>query len=193
MSRACLIGLLINFTLQVAANCLTPLWAIYTPMIGGDVRDAGIAIIIFTWGAAIFSILTPIVNSKLKLPIGFLLLLGISIDLLAIVCYFFIDNIYALYITQLLLASGAGIQIPSFYTIYDRSITSTDRSIAWGALDAAFYFAIGIGSLVAAYLMYHGGIYQVFTLMLILGILSFILGCLFIRIDSSRIRRDKMD
>src|SRR3990167_7219358 len=150
MPQACFIGLLVAFILQVAANCLTPIWSIYTHMIGGTVRSAGIAILIFTWGTAIFSIITPLINAKLKMSNAFLLIFGILLSNLAIVSYFFICDIYIFYIAQLLLALGAGIQIPPFYVIYERNITLKNRSIAWGALDSVFYFAIGFGSFVSA-------------------------------------------
>ena len=184
MSRICYLGLLIMFTLQVAANCLTPLWAIYTNLIGGDVRDAGIAILIFTWGTAIFAIAIPLLNKKQKVSSYILLITGIVVDLFAVILYFFTKDVFALYIIQVILALGAGMQIPPFYFIYERNIKTGNNSIAWGAIDSALYFAIGAGSCISAYLLYHSGIYSVFLLMISLIILALIFSVIFIKLDS---------
>ncbi|OGT36428.1 MAG: hypothetical protein A3F11_06385 [Gammaproteobacteria bacterium RIFCSPHIGHO2_12_FULL_37_14] len=183
MSNVCLVGLLILFVLQVAANCFTPIWAVYTNMLGGDIRNTGIAILIFTWGTAFFAITSAILNKKLQIPDAYVLILGILFNLFAIVLYFFISSVTSFYGVQLLLAMGAGIQIPPFYLIYERNIITQSRSIAWGALDASLYFAIGFGSFIAAFLHYHKGIYTVFAFMLTLTILALVLAIIFTFLD----------
>ncbi|OGT15776.1 MAG: hypothetical protein A3I12_06555 [Gammaproteobacteria bacterium RIFCSPLOWO2_02_FULL_38_11] len=172
----CISLLLITFLLQIASNCLTPIWAIYTNMIGGDVRSAGISILIFTWGTALFAIISPVVTRKIKISDFSLLILGIFIDFIAILFYFFVHDIYLFYFLQIFLALGAGIQIPPFYSIYAQHILNfKNKNFAWGALDAVLYFAIGLGSLISSQLLFHHNIYHVFFFMLILTFLAFIL------------------
>ena len=179
--NVCISLLIIMFLLQIASNCLTPIWAIYTNMIGGDVRSAGISILIFTWGTALFAILSPIVTRKIKISDFSLLILGIFIDFIAIIFYFFVHDIYLFYFLQVLLALGAGIQIPPFYSIYTHHIINfKNKNFAWGALDAVLYFAIGLGSFISSLLLYHHNIYHVFFFMLILTFLALILA-VFIR------------
>lgn len=173
-------GLLLIFMLQMAANCFTPIWSLYTNMLGGDVRSAGIAILIFSWGTAFFSVITPLINHRFNIPERYFLVLGILVDMMAVISYFYIHDIYYFYAAQLLLSLGAGIQIPAFYVLYERHITGKNRALAWGALEAVFYFAIGLGSVASAFLFYHADIYAVFTCMLVLTIIAFILSFVFV-------------
>ena len=162
MTKTCYIGLLIIFMLQMAANFFTPIWAAYTHLLGGDIRSAGISIVIFAWGTALFSIVTPLINNRLKIPEKYFLIAGILITMLAVISYFYIFQIYYFYAAQLLLALGAGIQIPAFYVLYEENITDKNRGFAWGALDSVFYFALGLASLMSAFLFHHFGVYAVF-------------------------------
>ncbi|OGT25569.1 MAG: hypothetical protein A3I77_04615 [Gammaproteobacteria bacterium RIFCSPLOWO2_02_FULL_42_14] len=181
MSKICYIGLLLIFTLQMAANFFTPIWSPYTEMLGGGVQSAGIAIFIFTWGTGIFSILTPLVNNKLRISDHYFLVAGIFIDMLAVISYFFIHHIHYFYIAQLVLALGAGIQIPAFYVLYEKNITDKNRGIAWGSLDSIFYFSVGLASLISAFLFHHFGIYGVFSCMLLFTLFALVLSFFYIR------------
>jgi predicted MFS family arabinose efflux permease len=184
MTRTCCIGLVMIFLLQMAVNCFTPIWSLYTASIGGDLRSAGIAILIFTWGTALIAAISPLINKKLNIPEQTLLIVGIILNIISVIAYFYVDNIYTFYAVQGLLTLGAGIQIPAFYVIYEKNISRNEKGFAWGALDASFYFAVGLGSILSAFIFYHLTIYAVFTLMLVLVIISLFLALWFIATSS---------
>ncbi|MDP1573647.1 MAG: MFS transporter [Coxiellaceae bacterium] len=180
MSRKCFFGLVIIFMLQMAANFFTPIWAAYTHSLGGTVRSAGISIAIFSWGTAFFSVVIPIVNHKNSISEKCLLMMGIFLSLLVVIGYFFIHQIYYFYVAQFILSFSAGMQIPSFYVLYEKYITEKNRGFAWGVLESVFYVSLGLASLVAAFLFEHFGIQAVFSCMLVLIVIAQITAFFFV-------------
>jgi len=137
-----------------------PIFAIFSTQIGGDILDAGIA-------AGIFILVTSI----LERPIGRLLdryhekyfiVADYFIEGIVFISYMYIDNMYELFVLQVLLGIANAIGDPAWESLYDK-MTPKEKSGSYWA-NSHFYTGIlnGIGVILGSYIVLISGFRWVF-------------------------------
>jgi DHA1 family quinolone resistance protein-like MFS transporter len=144
------------------AGLFFPIFAIFSSEIGGDITDAGIA-------AAIFILVTAL----LEYPIGKLLdkyheKYFIVADYLLEACvfigYIFVENIWELFLLQVVLGFANAIGDPAWESLYGRSTPHKKSGSSWA--NSHFYIGIfnAVGIVIGSYLVALYGFQSVFAL-----------------------------
>lgn len=139
-----------------------PIFAVFSEKVGGDITDAGIAAAIFIF-----------VTSILEYPIGklldhyhekFFIVGDYFLEAIVFLGYAFVQNIWQLFLLQIILGVANAIGDPAWESLYGKSTTKKNSGSAW----ANSHFFIGIfnaaGILLGAYLVNIYGFSAVFIM-----------------------------
>jgi MFS family permease len=144
------------------AGLFFPIFAVFSSSVGGDITDAGAAAAIFIF-----------VTSVLEYPIGKLLdkyheklflVTDYLLEGIVFIGYIFVQNIYQLFILQVILGIANAIGDPAWESLYDRSTPNEKSGSAWA--NSHFFIGIfnAIGILLGSYLVSLYGFSSVFLL-----------------------------
>jgi MFS family permease len=156
--------IVINVLIITAGAFFTPLWAVYSHHIGGDLRTAGNAIGLFSVSIGVFTCIAGkienycdwdeyfVVGSQLMFVLGYF-------------CFFFIVHPWQLYFVQIWLGLAGSIQVPALFSLYQRYMPLNKATFAWGLWNGFYNIAVGIGAFASAYVAHIFGFRGVFILL----------------------------
>jgi len=154
---------------------IAPILAIFIKdnLIGGSIAAAGLASAIFLITHAILQVIfAKVFNPKDRM---WMLIAGTAIMVVVPFGYIFSTTVGHLYIIQLLYGVGAGLQYPSWYSLFASHLEKGRRGLDWSIYSSG----VGIGSAVAAYLgaviATSLGFNAVFVLAGVLAVVGFII------------------
>lgn len=130
-----------------------PIYAIFVQGIGGDILEASgaIAIFLLVSGLTTIAVHRSAWSEKHRSK---LLVYGWLLWVIGIGGYFFIFNIYTLFIVQVIVALGNAIADPAFSAELDDNISKNKKSYSWGIFqgtqDIANSIAAVVGGLIAS-------------------------------------------
>jgi predicted MFS family arabinose efflux permease len=159
------------FILEFGCAFLTPVWSVFTHHLGAGVREAGIAVAVYS---IVFSIMTFIISLfYYRLPKrNYLYPLSLFLTAIGFFIYSLIRSVYELYALQLYLAIVSSVQPVAFARVYSDEIKDENPELAWGIYESSYLMCIGIGSLVSAHLVYYFGFNMMFYVMTACGLLA---------------------
>lgn len=161
INKMIIVLIFINFLIILASGFMMPVWAEFVGKIGGDIRTAGKAICIFSiiigTLTCVFAKLEGLIRKdKLFLMASQLIMLG------AYSGYLLVHQAASLYLVQILLGFGGALQSPALYSLYHQVIQEKNTTFYWGIWNGFYNIAIGLGSLISAYLVAHFGFNAMF-------------------------------
>lgn len=156
-----------------------PIFAIFSQKVGGDILDAGIA-------AGLFLIVT----ATMEWPIGkfldkfkekWFIVADYFLEGFVFVGYIFVDNIWSLFVLQILLGIANAIGDPAWESLYDKNtgVKSSGRAWAYSHMYPGYFAAIGI--LAGSFLVKLYGFNLVFLLGAGFSFLAGVLAIIFIK------------
>ena len=167
--------LLIALDLLILLVCsiMTPLWSIYSFRIGGDLRTGGIAIAIFSIGGAIFTLIFSFLEGHYKCH-RLAMIIAAALLCVGTAGYFFVEQIWELFVVQSILAITVGLQSPAYSHIFDSFIEEGKAGAAWGVWDSCNAFSLGFAALIGSFVGHHLGFLAVFACMFGLSVIALI-------------------
>ncbi len=159
---------------------ILPIYAIFVQHIGGDILDVGWAMGIFLITEGIFTTLVHRVHWSPRMRI-FLMIFGWAVWLSGICFYFFISNIWTLFVAQILAAVGNAIADP----VFDAELADhTDMSLKeyeWGLWEGSKAFIDGIAAIVGAFIAFAFGFRILIYVMIATATASFLMILWYVR------------
>ena len=155
------------FTNALVLMCnfmLGPIYALFVVEIGGDLMDAGLTASVYALSAALTSLISGIYADKIK-ENEYIMVIGYSIMGIAFILFFFVDNIWFLFMVQALIGIGEAVYSPAFNAIYSKHLSKGNAGKEWGYWEVMQYLIYIIGAALGAYLVTLFGFGAVFILM----------------------------
>jgi len=115
-----------NFSLAL----LGPIYAIFVQKIGGGILSASSAWAIYTITIGILTIIFG--KFELKLSWTRMLIWGRILTAVGIASYFFVSNIFQLFVAEFILGIAASIKDPAYDSLFSKFITKKKVSLEWG-------------------------------------------------------------
>ncbi len=143
---------------------LGPIYALFVVEIGGDLMDAGLTASVYGLAAALTSLVSGIYADKIK-ENEYIIILGYLIMGIAFILFFFVDNIWFLFVVQALIGIGEAVYLPAFDAIYSKHLSKGNTGKEWSYWEVMKYFIYIIGAALGAYLVTLFGFGAVFILM----------------------------
>lgn len=137
-----------------------PIFAIFSTQIGGDITDAGIA-------AGIFLIVT----SSLQWLIGewidrlqekWFIVADYLLEAFVFFGYIFVQNIWQLFVLQVVLGIANAIGDPAWESLFGKSIPKASSGKLWSRSHLWIGYASGFGIILGGYLAHHWGFRSIF-------------------------------
>lgn len=153
---------------------ILPIYAIFVQHIGGDILDVGWAMGIFLITEGVFTVIMHHARWNVRARL-ILMILGWIIWLAGIVFYFFISNIWTLFIAQVLTAIGNAVADP----VFDQELAEhTDMGIKeyeWGIWEGSKSFIDGVAAIFGAFVVAILGFRALIVVMILAATCSFFL------------------
>jgi predicted MFS family arabinose efflux permease len=156
--------ILINALIIVNAGFMMPLWSDFVKHIGGDIRTAGKAVLLFSMILGGVTCIAGNIESRLNKD-RFFMIASQAVMCVGYLGYFFVQHPYQLYMVQIVLGVGGAFQSPVLCSLYQKSIPKGKTSHYWGIWNGLYQIAIGIGALLGAYIVHHAGYRDMFASM----------------------------
>lgn len=134
-----------NSFILVAGAMLGPIYALFVEKIGGDLLDASYAFGAFALAAGITTLISGKYSDKHKEP-ELIVVLGYLIIGLGYIGFLLVDNIWSLFVVQIIIGLGGAIYAPAFDAIYSQHLDGHKTGREWGAWEAINYFSSAIGA-----------------------------------------------
>jgi predicted MFS family arabinose efflux permease len=163
----------INALIIVNAGFMMPLWSDFVKHIGGDIRTAGNAVLLFSIVIGGVTCIAGNIESRIKKD-RFFMIASQAVMCVGYFGYFFVKHPYQLYMVQVVLGLGGAFQSPVLCSLYQKSIPQNKTSHYWGIWNGLYQVAMGIGALLGAYIVHHTGYFDMFGAMFAVSI-----ACLF--------------
>lgn len=157
--------ILINVMIIMNAGFMMPLWSDFVKHIGGDIRTAGKAVLIFSIIIGGMTCIAGAIESRVQRD-RFFMIVSQAVMCVGYLGYFFVNHPYQLYIVQIILGVGGAFQSPVICSLYQRCIPQDKSSHYWGIWNGLYQAGIGFGALAGAYIVHHAGYRDMFGAML---------------------------
>lgn len=156
--------LLASSLAALGGGMLTPFYAVYVADIGGDLLAAGGTAAVFGIATGIGIYFMGLVQDRIHRdkPV---MILGTGVECAAFLGYYFVSNVYQLFVLQCALAFAYVVYTPAYYRFYTRYIEDDHAASEWGAWDAISYVARGASALLGAYVVNRLGFGALFLVM----------------------------
>lgn len=179
--------ILINVMIILNAGFMMPLWSDFVKHIGGDIRTAGNAVLIFSIIIGGMTCFAGAIESRFKND-RFFMIASQALMCVGYLGYFYVQHPYQLYIVQIILGLGGAFQSPVICSLYQRCIPEGKSSHYWGIWNGLYQAGIGFGALAGAYIVHHAGYRDMFGAMFgvslaCLGFVTFVMKNYFVVAD----------
>jgi len=142
----------------------TPLFAVFTEKIGGDILD-------ITWAMSLYLVLTGVLyivfgkilrNSKHKERA---LIIGYCLNTIFTFCYIFIHNSTELLFLQIGLAIAEALSTPIWDALFSKYLETSDDSLFWGIAGGHSQLISGIAIAIGGLVIYYFSFNLLFIIM----------------------------
>lgn len=153
-----------NSLILLCSYMLGPIYALFVVDIGGDIMDAGLTVSVYALAAALTTLISGIYADKVK-ENELIIVLGYSILAISFLLFFFVTNIWMLFLVQALFGIGEAIYSPAFNAIYSKHLSKGNAGKEWGYWEVMQYLVYIIGAAMGAYLVQSWGFGPVFIIL----------------------------
>lgn len=162
--------IVLNTVIILNGAFMTPLWSNFVMQIGGDLRTAGKAVLLFSMVLGVVTCIAGNIQSRFNKD-HFFMIASQCVVCLGYAGYFFVKNAMDLYIVQIVLGLGCAFQSPVLCALYQRYIPTNETNHYWGIWNGFYQIAVGVGALLGAYLVHRFGYQAMFLAMLVISLL----------------------
>ncbi len=150
---------------------LAPIYAFFVLKIGGGILETSLAFALFSIVTGVATILIYRTKASRTYQKEFLCF-GWFLWVISIIMYFFVTNIYTLFLTEVLSALGSAISSPAYSAEYSKQ-TLDDLSGGWAIHDGVSTIFYGIAGLSGGFIASQFGFPTLILFMTILATTSF--------------------
>ncbi|MFC1598471.1 MFS transporter [Patescibacteria group bacterium] len=184
MNKVLKILLLSDLLIIAGFGLLAPIFAIFLKdnIIGGSILAVGIAQTIFLFTKAITQIFISKYTDQEKGNVRelYTLVIGSLIFTIVPILYIFADNIWHIYIAQLINGLGAALAYPGWMTLFTRFTDRNKEGYEWSVYDTSVSLGAAATAAVGAYIAEMLGFNTLFIIVAIFSLLgTILLGSLF--------------
>lgn len=146
LNHVILIFIIALFAINVAANLSVPFFAVFM------LQDIGAAFTVVGFASAVYWI----TKSILQLPVArwldknhgeiddyYSLVCGLAVSTLGVFLFYLAEEVWHIYVLQLLIAIGDAFVVPPFYAIFTRHLDPNNEGFEWSLYSS---FSLGAGS-----------------------------------------------
>jgi len=176
MNKTILFLIISDVFLLTGLGLIQPILSIFIKenLVGGTIFAAGIAVMLFLLTKSLVQIpLSRIIdrrNRRFRIKI---LIIGTFVVSLVPFIYIFSNNVFLIYIAQIIYGFGSGLAFPSWVGIWSRNSTIKHKSFDWSVYSTITGIGTAIAALIGATIAELFGFIYTFTLV---GILA-LFGC----------------
>ncbi len=156
--------ILINVIIIADGAFMTPLWSDFVLKIGGNIQTAGQAVLIFSMAIGIFTWIAGWIEHHYQNDEWFMCFSALWI-FIAYLGYFFVHTPSQLYLVEIALGIGGAFQSPAICALYQRYFTQQQSSLFWAIWNGFYNIGMGIGAMLAAFLVAHFNYTLMFTVL----------------------------
>lgn len=153
-----------NSFFVLAMGMFGPIYAIFVEEIGGDILAAGTAWSIFMIISGIGLFLMGNLQDKIKRDKPFIMA-GYALMSIVFLGYFFVSDIYQLFMAQAILGISSVIIIPANDAFYTKYLVKGKFASQWAVWEGAWYITSGVAALIGAFLAKAFGFKALFLIM----------------------------
>ena len=164
----------INVIIIVAANFLTPLWAAFVHKIGGDLRTAGNALLVFGIVIGVLTCIAGKIENYLNRDKWFLVITQ-AMFVAGYIFYFWIQHPWQLYLAETWLGVAGAFQSPAICSLYQQFMPAGQRTAAWGVWNGFYNIGLGVGAFISAYVAHAYGFNGVFTVVSLIAFVGLLI------------------
>lgn len=156
--------ILINVIIIADGAFMTPLWSDFVLRIGGDIQTAGEAVLVFSMAIGIFMWVAGVIEHYYQNDEWFMCFSALIV-FIAYLGYFFVHHPWQLYLVEIALGIGGAFQSPVICALYQRYFTQEQSSFFWAIWNGFYNIGMGIGAMLAAFLVAHYSYNLMFTVL----------------------------
>ncbi|MEK6983207.1 MAG: MFS transporter [Nanoarchaeota archaeon] len=157
-----------------ATAMLGPIYAIFVEKIGGDILNAGIAFAIYSIISGIGIIVMGYIENTLHKDKKFIIFGNILMSI-ALLGYYFVNNIYQLYLVQIILGISTIVQTPANDAFYTKYLDRQKYNLEWGIWEGSGWVVTGIAALAGAYIVKISDFKSLFLVMFFVSLIGLFL------------------
>lgn len=146
----------------LSASAIVPLWSNYITSLGGDLKNAGVAVAILSIGTAISTLILAFFESRFARYLSIFTIIGFFLLGVSYFHYIFVTSIPSLYITLVAISIANGMIWPSFNTIYQTTFEEKDGALFWAIFNLSYDLGSGIGAYVGSHMVSTSGFTTLF-------------------------------
>lgn len=140
--------ILANFFIESSFGLVAPVFSVFIleDIKGGTLAAAGFAAAVYYIVKSVLQIFVGIFLDKInkERSVAITLVTGNLVMGLSAFLYLFVETPLHIYGVQFLLATGAALSVPSWYTLFSRHLDKVKESFEW-SLNSSITFGLGVG------------------------------------------------
>ncbi len=165
---------------MLAGGLFGPIYAIFVEEIGGSLLDAGIAYSAFAIASGILIFFISRWEDHIKHQEK-LVVVGYILSCTGFLGYLFIRNPMELFLVQIIFGIGEAIGTPAYDGLYSRHLEKGKFISEWGMWESMSYIIIGVAAALGGFVASLYGFRTLFTLMLGLSLIGFVISLLLVK------------
>ena len=151
---------------------LSPIYAVFVEKIGGGILAASTASTLYSIATGIAVYFLSRWEDRIKHQEK-LLRLGYFLSAVGFFGYLFVQNVYHLFILQVLLGLSVAIRVPAFDAFYSGSLDHNRRASQWGNWETMAYTVSAIAALAGGFIATTYGFKSLFVIMFLCSLVAF--------------------
>ena len=164
MHKQLKLALTANSFFLLAAGMLGPIYALFVKDIGGDILAAGSSWATFMIVSGLGIFIMGKIQDKIKKdkPV---IIIGYALQSMGFLGYFFVADIFQLFVVQILLGISMVIHLPAYDSFYTKYLEKGKFASQWAVWESVYYTTTGIAALIGAFLVKMFGFKTLFLVM----------------------------
>src|SRR3989344_8912816 len=158
----------------LALGMFVPIYAIFVKEIGGDILVAGSAWAIFMIISGIGILIMGKIQDRFKKD-KFFIISGYTFMSLGLLGYFFVSNVFQLFLVQILLGISHVVLIPAYDSFYTKYLEKGKFASQWAAWEGIWYVVTGIAAIIGAFLAKQFGFKSLFLVMFFTSLIGLVI------------------
>lgn len=176
--------------ITLAGGLFGPIYAVFVEEIGGDLLTAGSAYAVFAIAAGILIFFISRWEDHVKHQEK-LVVMGYTLNVIGFFGYLLVREPWHLFIVQAIFGIAEAIGTPAFDGLYSRHLDKGKYTSEWGLWESKEWITLGIAAFVGGYLANKHGFQALFSFMLSLSIIGFMISLWLLPIETYMNSRKK--
>jgi MFS family permease len=173
-NKSLLILLSSNGLVLLSSALIGPIYAFLVEDIGGSILDAGFSFSAFAIAAAIITLISGKLSDRIKEE-EYILMTGYFIMGLGFFSLVFVNSIFALALSQVVIGIGEALYSAPFDGIFSKHLDKGSFGSEWGMWEAMNYITLAIGAISGSFLVTNFGFNFLFITMSLLCLFAMII------------------